>query len=357
MSMQTALDLESKKSVQRSVSGNAEMVVVDIVQKSDAWLEWRSQGITATDIPVILGYSPYKTPYQLWAEKTGRFNTPDISANPNVKRGVRLEDVARQVAEQRYGGILMPVCGEFVDWPILRASLDGQDPEFIPYEFKAPSDAQWNDIKENGHLSAAYIMYACQVRAQCIVSGVNHGKLLFYRETDSGPEDMEFDIELTVEEREQILSAARVFHRLVETETPPDKDPERDMFEPEGKDASFKWSTNAETWRTNNTRIKSLKDQLEILEKDQKAVQKNLLAQMGPFMQADIAGVKVSRFEKQGAIDYKKFLQDKFPGEDLSQELEAYRKASQQQSRFTRSEDELINRVADEVITGKSAYF
>lgn len=71
------------------------MTVVDLNQRSEEWLKWRALGITATDIPVILGLSPYKTPWQLWAEKIGRINPPDLSGNPNIQRGVALEDKAR----------------------------------------------------------------------------------------------------------------------------------------------------------------------------------------------------------------------------------------------------------------------
>ena len=63
----------------------SKMKTVDLNQRSPEWLQWRSQGITASDIPIILGLSPYKTPWQLWAEKVGRINAPDISNNPNVK--------------------------------------------------------------------------------------------------------------------------------------------------------------------------------------------------------------------------------------------------------------------------------
>ena len=45
------------------------MTVVDLNQRSDEWLNWRSLGVTATDIPVILGLSPYKTVWQLLKEE------------------------------------------------------------------------------------------------------------------------------------------------------------------------------------------------------------------------------------------------------------------------------------------------
>ncbi len=37
-------------------------------QRSEEWLKLRREGLGASDIPAVLGISPYKTPYQLWAE-------------------------------------------------------------------------------------------------------------------------------------------------------------------------------------------------------------------------------------------------------------------------------------------------
>ncbi|POP51508.1 lambda-exonuclease family protein [Zhongshania marina] len=340
-----------------SADGNASFYVVDLNQKSDEWLEWRSEGITASDIPIILGLSPYKTPYQLWAEKTGRFNTADISANPNVKRGNRLEDKARQVSENRAGQLLVPSCGEYRDWRPFRASFDGLDENFKPHEFKAPSDAQWEDVKAKGVNSAAYIMYEAQTQAQAIVAGQNEGILLFYRETENGPEDMEFPISVSEGQKISILNHAKWFWNLVETNTPPEKDPERDVFEPAEGDDYFAWRSYADIWRDNHSRMKALKEQLSELDKDQKAVQKQMITMMGPFMQADVGGVKISLFVKQGNIDYKSFLADKFPGQDFELELENYRKDSRSESRFTKSEDALVNIEIPEQLKGRSSYF
>ncbi len=341
----------------KSADGKSAFYLVDVNQKSEEWLDWRSEGITASDIPVILGLSPYKTRYQLWAEKTGRFNSPDISANPNVKRGNRLEDIARQVAEGRHGQLLVPSCGEYQHWRPFRASFDGLDDNFKPFEFKAPSDAQWEDVKANGKKSAAYIMYEAQTQAQAVIAGKDEGVLLFYRETENGPEDMEFPITVTKERKDEIVQAAVAFFNLISTNTPPEKDPERDVFEPAEGDDLFKWKSYADQWRDNNSRIKALKDQLAELDKDQKAVQKTMITMMGPFMQADVGGVKISLFVKQGNVDYKKFLEDKFPGVDLEPELEGYRKSSRKESRFTRSEDELVNLEIPESLAQRSSYF
>lgn len=331
------------------------MKVVDLNQRSAEWLEWRSKGVTASDIPIILGLSPYKTRWQLWAEKVGTINAPDLSNNPNVKRGVRLEDEARQMAEQRYGEVLLPLCGECARWDVLRASFDGLDSNMQPFEFKAPSDSVWTDIERNGIESSTYKLYEAQVHAQCTVSGTKNGRLIFYKESG---QDLDFPVTLTPDRENEILEAAKLFWELVVTKTPPEPDPERDWYIPESGDQQFKWDAYSDAWRTQNHRVQALKDELKSLEKEQKGIQKAMITLMGPFMQADIGGVKVTRFMKKGSIDYGAYLKNAFPDKDLTEVLESYRKASSEEARFSRSEDELVNAdVGDVVTTVKSAYF
>lgn len=76
-----------------------------IRQRTDAWLEARRSLITSTDIPVILGLSPYKSEGALAREKAG---APDADA-PDAKRarmmrlGLQLEDIIRAEDELEHG--------------------------------------------------------------------------------------------------------------------------------------------------------------------------------------------------------------------------------------------------------------
>jgi putative phage-type endonuclease len=67
-------------------------------QRSEEWLKLRKEGLGASDIPAVLGISPYKTPYQLWAEKRGDVQPPKLGAAAN--RGVLLEDSVAKWYEQ-----------------------------------------------------------------------------------------------------------------------------------------------------------------------------------------------------------------------------------------------------------------
>lgn len=38
----------------------------------DKWLEWRRKGIVGSDASVVCGVNNYKSPVELWGEKTGQ---------------------------------------------------------------------------------------------------------------------------------------------------------------------------------------------------------------------------------------------------------------------------------------------
>lgn len=333
----------------------SKMNVVDISQRSEEWLAWRAKGITASDIPVILGDSPYKTPWQLWAEKVGRINPPDISKNPHVKRGIRLEDKARQFSEKKKGEVLLPLCGEFGDWNILRASFDGVDSRPVPYEFKAPSEKVWQEIYDKGEESTAYKVYKSQVEAQCIVAGSQFGHLIFYLDDEHV---LHFIIQIDDVRKQYILNEANAFWQKIVSNTPPTPNPERDYYIPDNGNDKFRWKGYASAWVNTNHRISSLKKTLKALEDEQKGVQKEMIASMGAYKQADLDGVKVSRFTKKGSIDFYSFVKDKFPDQDVDSMLEKYRRTSTEESRFTSSSDELVVQDVSDVVTSiNPAYF
>lgn len=69
----------------------------------ERWQAWRRkvQTIGGSDAAAVLGLSPYKSPYALWAEKTGAVEPEDISEKEAVRLGNDLEDyVARRWSEK-----------------------------------------------------------------------------------------------------------------------------------------------------------------------------------------------------------------------------------------------------------------
>lgn len=302
------------------------MLIANVIQGSDSWLTWRSEGITATDIPIIMGLSPYKTPYQLWQEKTGRLTPPDLSNNPNVQRGHRLEDEARQLAEETHNEVLLPICGICEANPILRASLDGLSEDGIPYEFKAPSQKIFEELTELGTSSPTYRLYEMQVKAQCTVAQANHAVLLFYREDG---DTLEFDVTCTQHEREYILEAAERFWDAVQSDTAPPLDADRDVYLADLSDESVRQS---DAWLRINSEIKAMEAQIKTLKASQKMIVESLLSDMGDFCHGQFGRVKVTTFTKRGTIDYPKLMAEKGISDA---EMDRYRKDDRIETRIT----------------------
>ena len=89
------------------------------------WLAKRRRGITATDVPAILGLSPWATPVDVWLHKTGRAKPTEVTYP--MERGNALEAlVLRHYAEQTKAELLpVPVLAGHPDDPLAMASLDG----------------------------------------------------------------------------------------------------------------------------------------------------------------------------------------------------------------------------------------
>src|SRR5437762_905865 len=93
------------------------MNIVKLMQGSAEWHEHRRKHRNASETPVVLGVSPWQTPYWLWQAKLGLVR-PEVT----MLRGTELEPAARAAYEARTGLVMQPlvlVDGEY------SASLDG----------------------------------------------------------------------------------------------------------------------------------------------------------------------------------------------------------------------------------------
>ena len=97
------------------------MKLINHKQRSREWLQWRSTKICASDAPIIMEHSPFKTVEQLFVEKIKCFES---APNPYMLRGIELESVALEEFEKATGLIMFPCVGEHeCGW--MAASFDG----------------------------------------------------------------------------------------------------------------------------------------------------------------------------------------------------------------------------------------
>ena len=98
----------------------------------EEWLKKRRElgGIGGSDCSAITGASSWKTSNDLWMEKTGQKEPPDISDNEFIQKGVRLEPAIREVykamhpdrkiAYHKFDMLYLP------EHPFIFATLDGE---------------------------------------------------------------------------------------------------------------------------------------------------------------------------------------------------------------------------------------
>ena len=96
---------------------------VDLEQGSEEWLNWRKGLLTATDAPMLLGASPYVTPYKGWQRKVGQ--APEQAETEAMRRGRHDEPIARDWFIKEFGIEMEPCCIESESYNYLGASLDG----------------------------------------------------------------------------------------------------------------------------------------------------------------------------------------------------------------------------------------
>lgn len=101
-------------------------VVVNTTEiTNDEWLEYRRQGLGGSDAGIVAGVSPYKSPYALWAEKTGVVETT-FKGNKATEWGHNLERVvAEQYARETNSSVVcIPAILASVERPWQQANVD-----------------------------------------------------------------------------------------------------------------------------------------------------------------------------------------------------------------------------------------
>ena len=103
------------------------------------WLEVRKQGIGGSDAAVVCGISRYKSPVELWMEKTNQLSSQE--AGEAAYWGTLLETLVRTEFTKRTGiDVSKPsAILQSEEYPFMLANLDGvcEHPDFGPCVFEA----------------------------------------------------------------------------------------------------------------------------------------------------------------------------------------------------------------------------
>lgn len=186
----------------------------------------RLSGIGGSDMPVILGLSKYKTPYQLYLEKIGQtVNTEMTSAQ---YWGHRLEDVIRQEFAKR-NNVIVEKPEETIrhpDYGCLIANLDGYIPSLnAVLEIKTSSQfmaADWGDANTD-FIPFPYLAqvahYCCVVNADCAYIAVLIG----------GNDYREYKYVRNIGIESKLITAAIRFWEHVQKRVPPPATNQNDL--------------------------------------------------------------------------------------------------------------------------------
>ena len=118
----------------------------------EEWLEYRRKGIGGSDASIVCGINKYKSPVELWLEKTGQL--PYSEAGEAAYWGTQLEALVRSEFTKRTG-IKVDIVKQILqheDFPFMFANLDGvcQHPDYGSCIFEAKTAsaykaAEWED--------------------------------------------------------------------------------------------------------------------------------------------------------------------------------------------------------------------
>ena len=145
------------------ISGENQKFTLVRCANNDDWLYQRTKGVGGSDVAAIMGFSPWKTPAQVWLEKTGRVEPEDISDRPYIQFGNLMEPlVGKWYAEQhpeRTVRRVNAIC-KSIERPWAQASLDYEVKDGLVWgvlEIKTARSAKdWADGVPSYYLTQIY---------------------------------------------------------------------------------------------------------------------------------------------------------------------------------------------------------
>ncbi len=253
-------------------------------QGSPEWHEHRAKFRNASETPAVLGASPWMTPYELWLVKTGR---KVVEETAPMRHGTAMEPLARAAFEEATGLIMQPqvvVDGEY------SASLDGitlNGDTLV--EIKCPYKGQTSELWQTMKSGVVPEHYMLQVQHQLMVSQARRAHLYVF--------DGKVGINIIIEPDEIVFARIRegwdIFQPYLDGDTPP---PLTEQDTKARTDTA--WREAAESFRG----WKSVIDEAQAKADAAKAV----LIGLTDHPREAGYGVSVTRYWKQGSVDYKK---------------------------------------------------
>lgn len=281
--------------------------IVQLRQGSPEWLAYRQGMRNASESAAVLGLSPWVTPHQLWLQKTGRVAH---AANAAMQHGTEMEPLARHAYEVETGNVMQPLVLQ--DGPY-SASLDGMtlDGDLI-VEIKCPVRGQKSSLWATACEGQVPPCYQVQIQHQLMVSGAQRAHLWVF----DGQSGLLVPVDRDEGAMGDIRSAWETFEPYLLNDTPP---PLADRDTRIRDDAP--WLTAALSYQAAKREADLATERLDCA--------KQALLALSSHARESGAGVTVTRFWKQGPVDYKRVP------ELREVDLNAYRGKTREEARIT----------------------
>lgn len=258
--------------------------VLKLVQGSAEWHAHRALYRNASESAAVMGASPWMTTYQLWLVRTGRMEVPVTAP---MRHGTEMEPKARAAYEAQTGLIMQPLVLTDGDYS---ASLDGITLEGdLLLEVKCPYKGQSSTLWQSVSVGDVPIYYGIQIQHQLMVSGAATAHLWVF----DGAEGLLLDISRDEAVMADIRAAWDGFQPYLDSDTPP---PLSDLDTATRDDPV--WKLAAVIYLNAKRKAEEATAALEAA--------RDGLVVLASHPSESGAGVTVTRFWKQGNVDYKK---------------------------------------------------
>lgn len=281
------------------------MKIIDLVQGSPEWHEFRRTHIGSSEAACIMGCAKYQpdTWLKLWRMKAGM--AKETSQTPPMRRGIEREPITRKWVYEYTGIDVKPLVGVS---GILSASFDGiSEDRLTTVEIKNPISADGETWKAalNQEVEPHYF---AQVQHQLLVSGA--AQCLFVVDLgDERNDPIVIEVLPDLAYQTTLMDQCAAFWKHIEEFSPPEPT-EKDII-PMTDDA---WRSAVDTYRLAQKALKEAESASE-------SARKSLIAMCEERSAAcQGSGLRVQRVFRKGSVDYKKVP------ELLGVDLEPYRK-------------------------------
>jgi putative phage-type endonuclease len=267
--------------------------------------------ISATNISILMGISPFKTALMLYEEKMG-YREPE-KMNCKMSEGMMLESHALAFFNKQNKSDFQPIVLQHGNIPYLMASLDGMNSEGKILEIKCGKGS--HELAKQGVVPNYYFS---QVQCQLFCSNATQAHYFSYR---SDEDNVTIIVHRDDEFIEKMKVAVAKFYDMMMTFTPPDA-VDRDFIKQDSK----AWLLHTEIYKETVKQRKLLEAKEECL--------RNEIIELCDGQSSQGNGIRVSKTLSKGRIKY-----DAIP-ELKDIDLEKYRGKNVISYRFTEIKQE-----------------